>query len=411
MQAGEGRVQILFEVVSVLRPPLLLLVLVPVLLLACWLAHGAWRRWRGEKLGLAYELTADPRPAVLRLIGAVCCGLCATGLAVVVVLSAQTGRTGHGAGTQRQAEAGAAADAVRATPAAARPAPVPGASAASPAAGSPSAASPSAGSPSASRSASPSATRFVTVGHPAEGELLQADLPGANGRLRAVRVWLPPHYADDPTARYPVIVLHAATPGRTADAELPDIYEGVASAIKLGRAHPFITVAPAAPTGTAHPCDLVAAAPQALGDDEVVRAAVAAAFHTLPAGPQGWGALGVGDGAPCAVAAELTRPDLYGAAAAVSGRYDAVALAQAAADAPAGPAPRQLFLAAAKADGEGQNSAHKLSDALRTGKGPAAKAVVTISNVVQDFTPERERLRLVRLAAQYLSDTLIRSAG
>ncbi|MFF7635542.1 hypothetical protein ACFZB9_20655 [Kitasatospora sp. NPDC008050] len=389
------------------RPLPLLLALVPVLLLACWLAHGAWRRWRGEQLGRTYELTADPRPAVLRLIAAVCCGLCAAGLAVAVVLSAQAGR-GGGARPSR-AEAGAAADAVRAAPAAARPAPVPSASTGSPSAGTPSAATPSA--TAGSSSSSPSATRFVTVGHPAEGELLQADLPGANGRLRAVRVWLPPHYADDPSARYPVIVLHAATPGRTADAELPDIYEGVASAIKLGRAHPFITVAPAAPTGTAHPCDLVAAAPQALGDDAGVRAAVAAAFRTLPAGPQGWGALGVGDGAPCAAAAGLTRPDLYGAAAAVSGRFDAVALAQAAADAPAGPGPRQLFLAAAKADGEGQTSAHKLSDALHAGKGAAARAVVTISNVVQDFTPERERLRLVRLAAQYLSDTLVRTAG
>ncbi|MBB4924844.1 hypothetical protein [Kitasatospora kifunensis] len=408
-------------------PLLLLLVLVPVLLLACWLAHGAWSRWRGEQSARTYELTADSRPAVLRLIGAVGCGLCATGLAVAVVLSAQAG---WGGGVrQARAQAGAAADAVRAAPAAARPAPPPNAapgsaapsaalpSAASPSAGLPSAGSPSPGSPSASSSsakaatAGPAATRFVTVGHPAEGELLQADLPGANGRLRAVRVWLPPHYADDLAARFPVIVLHAVGPGRTADAELPDIYEGLASAIKLNRAHPFIAVAPAAPTGTEHPCDLIAAAPQALGDDAGVRTAVAAAFRTLPPGPQGWGALGVEGGAPCAVAAGLTRPDLYRAAAGVSGRFDATALARAAAGAPPGTAPRQLLLAVAKTDADGQSSAQKLVAALHAGKGAAPKTVVTLSKVVQDSAPDGARLQLVRLAAQYLSDLLVRPAG
>jgi hypothetical protein len=50
--------------------------------------------------------------------------------------------------------------------------------------------------------------------------------------------------------------------------------------------------------------------------------------------------------------------------------------------------------------------AHRLADALHAGKGQAARAVVRVSDVVQDFTPDRERLRLVRLAAQYLTDTL-----
>ena len=71
-------------------------------------------------------------------------------------------------------------------------------------------------------------------------------------------------------------------------------------------------MAPAAPTGTEHPCDLVAAAPQALADDAAIRTAVATAFRTLPPGPQGWAVLGVDGAAPCAVAAGLTRPDLYG---------------------------------------------------------------------------------------------------
>ncbi|MCX4748140.1 hypothetical protein OG455_21935 [Kitasatospora sp. NBC_01287] len=381
------------------RPLLLLPALVVVLLLACWLAHGALSRWRGERAARTYELTADLRPVVLRLLGAVCCGMCATGLAVAAVLGGHRGLVG---GVRPVRAEAVVADAVRAAPVLAPPAqPAPSAAAAPPV--------PLPGA-AVGGSSGRAAVRFETVSHPAEGELLQAAVPGADGRPRDVRVWLPPHYADDPVARFPVLVLHAAGPGRTADAELPDVFDGLASAIKLGRAHPFIAVAPAAPSGTEHPCDLVAAAPQALGDDAALRAAVAGAFRTLPPGPQGWATLGVDGGAPCAVAAGLTRPDLYGAAAAVSGRYDAAALAQAAADAPSGPAPR-LLLAAAKSDTDGLAAAHKVADALRAGKGQAARAVVKISDVVQDYTPERARLRLVRAAAQYLMDALAHPAG
>ncbi len=258
--------------------------------------------------------------------------------------------------------------------------------------------------------------RFETVGKPAEGELLEGRLPGADGRPRTVRVWLPAHYGDDPSARFPVLVLQAAGPGRTADTEVPDVFDGINSAIKLGRSRPFIVVAPEGPRGTDHPCDLVAAAPQALADDARLRTALAAAFRTLPAGPQGWAALGIDGGAPCAAAAGLTRGDLYGAAAAISGRYDVPALAQAAADAPStGPAgaaaaPR-LLLAAAKGDTDGLAAAHRLESALHGGKGQAGRAVVRISDIVQDFTPDRERLRLVRVAAQYLAETLAHPAG
>jgi len=117
--------------------------------------------------------------------------------------------------------------------------------------------------------------------------------------------------------------------------------------------------------------------------------------------------LGVEAGAPCAAAAGLARPDLYGAAAAVSGRYDTAALAEAGAEAPADTAGR-LLLAAAKADGEGVGAARALQTALHGGKGPAAKAEVKVSDIVQDYTHERERLRLVRVAVQYLAESLAR---
>ncbi len=252
-------------------------------------------------------------------------------------------------------------------------------------------------------------SRFDSVGHPGGGELLQSAVLGPDGRPRNVRVWLPPQYAKEPNARFPVVVMHAAAPRKTADAEVPDVFEGIGSALQPGKARPFILVAPEAPNGTAHPCELVAAAPAAVADDAALRTTVAASFRTLPPGPASWGTLGVEGGAPCAAAAGLARPDLYGAAAAVSGRYDAAALTQTGAEAPAGSAAK-LLLAAAKADAAGLDAARKLQASLKAGPGPAAKADVRISDNVQDFTPDRERLRLVRQAAQFLAEALAKAS-
>ncbi|GAA3048105.1 hypothetical protein GCM10020229_69300 [Kitasatospora albolonga] len=110
---------------------------------------------------------------------------------------------------------------------------------------------------------------------------------------------------------------------------------------------------------------------------------------------------------PARAAAGLARPDLYGAAAAVSGRYDGAALAVAAAEAPEGTAAK-LLLAAAKDDAEGLGAARGLQKALKEGQGRAAKANVRLSDAVRDFAPERERLRLVRVAVQYLAENLTR---
>ncbi|MEU6234169.1 hypothetical protein ABZ885_14210, partial [Kitasatospora sp. NPDC047058] len=255
----------------------------------------------------------------------------------------------------------------------------------------------------------PVASRFDSVGHPGGGELLQSAVLGPDGHPRNVRVWLPAQYAKDPNARFPVVVMHAATPRMTADTEVPDVFEGLGSAVQTGKARPFILVAPEAPNGTAHPCELVAAAPQAVADDAALRATIAATFRTLPPGPASWGALGVEGGAPCAAAAALARPDLYGAAAAVSGRYDAAALTQTGVEAAGNAAPK-LLLAAAKADSAGLDAARRLQTALRGGTGAAARAEVRISDNVQDYTPDRERLRLVRQAAQYLAETLAKTS-
>ncbi|MFJ2865152.1 hypothetical protein [Kitasatospora sp. NPDC087314] len=374
------------------------LLVIPLLAAALggiWLARGALQRWRDLRAAQTYELAGDRWPMLVRAAGAMVCGVCVTALTLLTALGA-FGGLGHG--DQEPDRAEPAVDAVSAGAgegAAARQQAAP-----------PVVAEPAA----ASATSSPTvASRFDSVGHPGGGELLQSAVLGPDGQPRNVRVWLPPQYAKESNARFPVVVMHAAAPNKTADAEVPDVFEGINSALQTGRARPFILVTPEAPNGTAHPCDLVAAAPAAVADDATLRTTIAASFRTLPPGPASWGTLGVEGGASCAAAAGLSRPDLYGVAAAVSGRYDAAALAQTGAEAPAGSAAK-LLLAAAKADSAGLDAARKLQAALKAGTGPAAKAEVRISDNVQDYTPDRERLRLVRQAAQYLAEALAKAS-
>ncbi|MEV4558368.1 hypothetical protein AB0K51_15445 [Kitasatospora sp. NPDC049285] len=370
--------------------PLLVLLLLVAAVTGGWLARSAMVRWRDLRAAQRYELAAEVRPVLVRAGAAALCLMGVSALAVAVLLGRPSvgGALRDAAATVGAEEQPVAGSVDRAMEVSGGPSP-----------------GTSAPSASASPSVAVSVTAFGVVGQVAGGELRQGTVAGPDGRPRTVRVWLPAQYQQDTAARFPVIVLHSGTAGRTADADLPDVFDGVASAVKLGKARPFVVVAPEAPSGTGHPCDLVAAAPQAVADDAALRTAVGAAFRTLPAGPGGWSVLGVDGGAPCAAAAGLARPDLYGAAAAVSGRYDAAALTAAAAEAPES-ATAKLLLAAAKNDADGLAAAHKLQTALRGGTGRAAKAEVRISDIVQDYTADRERLRLVRVAVQYLAEGL-----
>ncbi|MDH6124553.1 hypothetical protein [Kitasatospora sp. GP82] len=370
------------------------LLVVPLLLAAAagiWLVRAALLRWRDLRVAQTYELAAEQRPLLLRVGGAMACGMCVTALAVAVALDGRGLRAVQEAGAAAAGESAAAGRSTAPRPAAAPPA------APSPAA--------SGGAATPERQLQPVVTQFRSIGQPAGGELMEGAVAAPDGRPRTVRVWLPAQYKTDANARFPVIVVHAGGARTTADAELPDIFDGIASAVKLGRARPFVVVVPQSPSGTARPCELVAAAPQAVADDTALRTAVGTAFRTLPPGPNGWGTLGIEGGAPCAAAAGLARPDLYGAAAAVSGRYDPAALAQSGAEAP-GTATARLLLAAAKNDAAGLDAARKLQSALHDGKGRAAQASVKVSDIVVDYTPERERLRLVRAAVQYLAESL-----
>ncbi|MFJ4677207.1 hypothetical protein [Kitasatospora sp. NPDC088783] len=359
---------------------LLVLLLLVAAVAGSWLARAAMVRWRDLRSAQTYELAAEVRPVLVRAGAAGLCLMCVSALGVAVLLG-ERGGAGRAVAVVAADRPAGSADLVAAG---SSPASVPASAA------------------STTASAVASAVAFASVGKVAGGELVQGAVPGPDGRARAVRVWLPAEYGKNPADRFPVIVLHSGTPGRTADADLPDVFDGVASAAQQGKARPFVVVAPEAPGGTGHPCDLVAAAPQAVADDAALRAAVGAAFRTLPAGPATWSVLGVDGGAPCAAAAGLARPDLYGAAAAVSGRYDARALAGAAAEAP-GAAGGRLLLAAAKRDAAGLASGRAVQAALRDAR---SRAEVRTSEVVQDYTPERERLRLVRVAVQYLAEQL-----
>ncbi|MFJ9772553.1 hypothetical protein ACIRVF_15115 [Kitasatospora sp. NPDC101157] len=385
--------------------PLLVIPLLAAALGGIWLARGALQRWRDLRAAETYELAGDRLPMLVRAGGAMICGVCVTALTLLTALGAFGGLSRNRTGADQ------AQSAVDAAGAGAWPGSAPGAAvrqqAAPPTAPVGDVATPAASAAPAAGTAA--ASRFDSVGRPGGGELLQSAVLGPDGKPRNVRVWLPPQYAKEPNARFPVVVMHAATPSKTADAEVPDVFEGVSAALQAGRARPFILVAPEAPNGTAHPCELVAAAPAAVADDATLRATVAASFRTLQPGPASWGVLGVDGGAPCAAAAGLARPDLYGAAAAVSGRYDAASLAQAGAEAPAGSSAK-LLLAAAKGDAAGLEAARKLQSALKAGPGPAAKAEVRVSDNVQDYTPDRERLRLVRQAAQFLAEALAKAS-
>ncbi|MFD8704424.1 hypothetical protein ACFV1W_17675 [Kitasatospora sp. NPDC059648] len=385
--------------------PLLVIPLLAAALGGIWLARGALQRWRDLRAAEAYELAGDRWPMLVRAGGAMVCGVCVTALTLLTALGA------FGALSGKRGGADQARSAVDAAGAGAWPGSATGAAvrqqAAPPTAPESAAAAPTASAAPAGASAV--ASRFDSVGHPGGGELLQSAVLGPDGKPRNVRVWLPPQYGREPNARFPVVVMHAATPSKTADAEVPDVFEGVGAALQTGRTRPFILVAPEAPNGTAHPCELVAAAPAAVADDPTLRATVAASFRTLPPGPASWAVLGIGDGASCAAAAGLARPDLYGAAAAVSGRYDAALLAQTGAEAPAGSSAK-LLLAAARGDAAGLDAARKLQNALKAGPGPAAKAEVRISDNVQDYTADRERLRLVRQAAQFLAEALAKAS-
>jgi len=340
-----------------------------------WLGACALRSWREQRAGLAYELTPSYRAAALRAIAALAAAGCAlTGGSQVVF------------GQSRAATAPLAAALTSGRPARSGPAPRAGV-------GSDAQPRRPVHPPSARASAAPRG--LLTVGHPAGGELREGTLPGYPGRLL---IWLPQQY---PHRTHPLQALIVLADPR----QLPDILRGLAQAVTDGRANPFVVVAPEpvpAP-GAPAPASAPASAPAGLPavDGARLRSAVAQMFHVEPAA-RPWGVLGLGQGAPGAVAAELADPGSYAAGAGLGGRYDGLPPALLSAARPG----VRLLLADTARDSAGQASAGRLRRAL-TGVAPGG---VRLSDTVRDLDDQSERIRLARLAAGYLAEQMAASS-
>jgi hypothetical protein len=347
-----------------------------------WLGACALRSWREQRAALAYELTPSYRAAALRAIAALAAAGCAlTGGSQVVF------------GQSRAATAPLAAALTSGRPARSGPASRAGV-------GSDAQLRRPVHPPSARVSAAPRG--LLTVGHPAGGELREGTLPGYPGRLL---IWLPQQY---PHRTHPLQALIVLADPR----QLPDILRGLAQAVTDGRANPFVVVAPepapapgapapaAAPASA--PCSAPCSAPTGLPtvDGARLRSAVAQIFHVEPAA-RPWGVLGLGQGAPGAVAAELADPGSYAAGVGLGGRYDGLPPALLSAARPG----VRLLLADTARDPAGQASAGRLRRAL-VGVAPGG---VRLSDTVRDLDDQSERIRLARLAAGYLAEQMAAS--
>ena len=319
---------------------------------AVWAGGSALAAWREQRAGLVYELTPCYRGTALRGAAAVVALGCVCAGGVAVGLSPRQG---------------AAAGPVATRPVRVAAAPVhPQGSSRAPA-----------GSPAHSPA------ELLTVGHPSGGRLLEGVLPGFPGRIR---VWLPKQYQGRAAPLQVLLV-------RADASQLGSVFDGLQSAAELSRANPFVAVVPLAA------CDPAARVPA-----EELRRALAARFHVRK-DAQGWALLGLGAGASCAVAEELAHPPFFTAAAGLSGRYEAL-LPLRGANATA-PGTAHLLLADTAADTAGQQSAARLRTALAARPHTDLRTAAT----AQDFSPERERFRLVRQGAGYLTELLAAQAS
>ncbi|WP_037602069.1 hypothetical protein [Streptacidiphilus rugosus] len=327
-----------------------------------WLAGSALGAWREERAGQVYELTPRYLGAALRAVAAALALACALAGGVFAA----------GSGGQRTV---ADSRALSSAEPGSTPGANPGGAAARASSG-----SGRGSSGSASDRVHAASAPLTAVGTSSGGRLLQGGLPGVPGQ---VRVWLPAQYAAHAAA--PAGAAAAAGAGlqalvvRAPESELSEVWEGLAGAVAGGHANPFIAVAPA------DPCVLA-------GDDSALRRAVAAQFHVATRA-RSWAELGMDAGAACAATAELAHPDTYAGSVALGGTLPHPAAGSV-------PAGVRLLLAQAHRDLPAQAEANRLRAAL-TG---APDAGIRLSAVVRDISPDRERFRLVRMAANYLTE-------
>ena len=316
------------------------------------LAGGALARWREERAGLVYEL----RP---RYAGVVARGLAAAAVGVAALSVPLAWAGGPDRPSTPAASRLLAVD--RATPApssaASRPAP-----------------SPTAPSPA------PRTAALAAVPTPAAGgRLYHGTLPGDT---TPVTVWLPAQYPGHGGLRLQTLLVRAPA------AALPQVWQGLAAAVSAGHSNAFVAVAPD------DPC--AAASATASAAEDRLRAALSRRF-TVDPHPRAWAQLALGaPGGSCAVGAEIAAPARYAGTAALSAPLPGLTDLR--------PDPQvRLLLAAARRDTVAQADGRRLHTALTSG--------VRLSFVVRDLTPDLERARLVRLAANYLTEQFAAAAA
>lgn len=346
---------------------------------AAWLAGWARSAWRAERDAQAYELTPSYGTVAVRAALAGAAALAVLGGGVGLVLTQSPTGADLTAATARLD--GRPAD-VRAP----GPRPAPGTTAAH-----------AHGHGAGDAATAAPVAALTQVGTAAGGRVFHGTLPGVPG---AVTVWLPASYPGR-TFRLQTLLV------RAPQDELPQVWDGLADAVDAGQSNSFIAVAPDAPCAlalaTPDPATLdpAPASPSpspssspapAPADDTALRRALAARF-TVDPHPRAWAELGIDAGAACAVSAELAAPQRLSGTAALSGRFPAGLGRDAA------PGVR-LFLGDARRDTAGQADAERLRAELAGTPDASAR----LSAVVRDLTPELERTRLVRLAADYLTE-------
>ena len=328
------------------------------------LAGSALGAWREERAGRVYELT----PRYVRVAGrGLAAALALLAAAVGAVMAAAGGPGGNGSAD------GAGKGAAPAEQPVAAVAPV-------------RSSSPQPDSDRARASASAAPAALAVVGQPFGGRLYLGTLPGVPGR---VRVWVPAQYGAHDAAHPGSAALQGIVV-RAPQGELAEVWEGLAGAVTAGHANPFVAVAPE------DPCALA-------GDDTTLRGAVAGRFR-VASRSRSWAELGVDGGSSCAAAAELTHPDAYAGAAALGGALPHPAASGGGASSL--PPGIRLLLAQAHRDTTGQAEANRLRSALQGHPDTA----VRLSSVVRDATTGRERFRLVRMAADYVTEEFAAAA-
>jgi enterochelin esterase-like enzyme len=155
------------------------------------------------------------------------------------------------------------------------------------------------------------------------GRLESVTITGAASQLSShAYVYLPPQYfqARYANTRFPAVEVLTGYPGRDADLiqGIP-FPQSLLALIDAGRAQPVVLVMtrPAVTYPRDTECTDVPSGPQVqtfFGTD--LPAAVAHAYRVRPTA---WGAAGISTGAYCAVKLAMMHPDLFGAAASMSG--------------------------------------------------------------------------------------------